>query len=405
VLCLDLDDFKLVNDSLGHPAGDDLLVRVAERLIGCLRGSDTVARLGGDEFAVLIEEGADRPLLVADRVVEAFVAPFMIDGHSLAVRPSIGLTSASADTAEVSAETLLKHADVAMYTAKRGGGGVSLFRPDMHLDDLDELSLRQDLTRAVANREIDVAYQPIVDVATGAIRGAEALARWHHPDHGHIPPLRFIPMAEQAGLIARLGLHILDKALAEFAGWAQPDNAPPLRLAVNLSAQQLTDPDFPAQAKALLDRHHVPASQLILEITEGALLTHVEAAGVVAAALDNLGVQLALDDFGVGFSSLAHLTRFPLRILKIDRAFVDPLDSQPDQRDFFAALLQLGRSLRLEIVAEGVERPAQLAELQALGCDLAQGYHLGRPTNGAAIRQSLEESATAQRQGRLQVSP
>jgi EAL domain-containing protein (putative c-di-GMP-specific phosphodiesterase class I) len=247
----------------------------------------------------------------------------------------------------------------------------------------------------VTRGEIDVAYQPIVDVATGALRGVEALARWHHPDHGQIPPLRFIPMAEQAGLITQLGLDVLDKALAEFAGWAQPDGAPPLRLAVNLSPQQLTDPDFPAQAEALLDRHQVPAGQLILEITEGALLTHVEAAGTVAAALDALGVQLALDDFGVGFSSLAHLTRFPLRILKIDRAFVDPLDTEPDQRDFFAALLQLGRSIHLEIVAEGVERPAQLVALQTLGCDLAQGYHLGRPTEGATIRQSLESlSAT-----------
>jgi diguanylate cyclase len=172
------------------------------------------------------------------------------------------------------------------------------------------------------------------------------------------------------------------------------------------SAQQLIDPDFPAQVTALLDRHHVPAGQLILEITEGALLTHVHTAGTVAAALHTLGVQLALDDFGVGYSSLAHLTCFPLSILKIDRAFVDPLDIQPDQRDFFAALLQLGRSLRLEVVAEGVERPTQLAELQSLGCDLAQGYHLGRPTDGAAIRQSLEtQSAIAQRKGRLQVSP
>jgi diguanylate cyclase len=396
VLCLDLDDFKLVNDSLGHPAGDDLLVRVAERLLGCLRGGDTVARLGGDEFAVLIEEGADVPLVVADRVVEAFRAPFMIEGHPLTVRPSIGLASASPDTAEVSGESLLKHADVAMYAAKRAGaGGVHLFRPDMHLADVDELSLRQDLTRAVASGRIEVAYQPIVDVATGEIRGAEALARWNHPVHGPIPPLRFIPMAEQAGLVVQLGLQLLDLALAEFAGWIAPVGSPPLRLAVNLSAQQLIDPGFPGQVKALLDRHRIPATQLILEITEGQLLTRVEAASVVAAALDASGVQLALDDFGVGYSSLAHLTTFPLRVLKIDRAFVDPLDTRPEHRDFFAALLQLGRSLGLEIVAEGVERPEQLAELRVLGCDLAQGYYLGRPADGATFRGSLARQFSA----------
>ncbi len=403
VLSLDLDDFKLVNDSLGHPAGDDLLIRVAERLVGCLRGSDTVARLGGDEFAVLIEEGADSPSVVAERVGEAFRAPFVIDGHTLTVRPSIGLASASADAAQVSAEGLLKQADVAMYSAKRAGaGGVQLFRADMRLADLDELSLRQDLAKVVAAGDIEVAYQPIIDVATGEIRGGEALARWHHPVHGQIPPLRFIPMAEHAGLAAELGIDILDKALAELASWVQPVDAPPLRIAVNLSAQQLIDLDFPAQTRALLARHRVPASQLILEITEGALLTDVEAAGRVAADLHAIGVHLALDDFGIGYSSLAHLSTFPLRILKIDRAFVEPLDTQPAHRAFFAAVLQLGRSLGLEIVAEGVERPQQLAALRELGCDLAQGYYLGRPVDGAAIRKALHAQATsARREGDL----
>lgn len=407
VFCIDLDDFKLVNDSLGHAAGDDVLVRVAERLTSCLRDGDTVARLGGDEFAVLVDEGgAARPPLVADRIVEAFARPFMIDGHSVSVRPSIGLARASAHIAEESSESLLKHADLAMYAAKRAGaGGARWYRPDMGLGDVaDDFRLRQDLIKAVANSDIGVAYQPIVDVATGAIRGAEALARWHHPEHGHIPPLHFIPMAEQAGLIEPLGLDILNKALAGFACWAQPGDSPPLRLAVNLSARQLTDPDFPGHVTALLDRHHVASGQLILEIAEGALLTNAEEVGAVAAALDSLGVLLALDDFGVGHSSLAQMTLFPLRILKIDRFFVEQIDTEPEQRDFFDALLQFGRSLGLEIIAEGVERPTQLTELRARGCDLAQGYHLGRPTDAAAFRQLLEmQSATADHQRQLLV--
>ena len=393
VLCLDLDDFKLVNDTLGHPAGDQLLLRVAERIRGCLRGSDTVARLGGDEFAVLIEEGADEPLAVANRVVEVFTEPFRIDGHSLAVRASIGLASASADTAEVSADDLLKQADLAMYAAKRAGTiGVQTYHADMHLADLDELELRQYLSAAMTAGDITVAYQPIVDVRTGVLRGAEALARWHHPVYGQVPPSRFIPMAEQAGLINQLGHTVLDAALAEFATWTQPADSPPLRLAVNLSGQQLTDRDFPKRVSALLRRHGVAADQLILEITEGALLSNIDSAVTVADALDTLGVQLALDDFGTGYSSLAHLTGFPLRMLKIDRAFVDPLDTEPEHRDFFAAVLHLGRSLRLEVVAEGVERPSQLVALQELGCDLAQGYLLGPPMDGAAMRLFLRGS-------------
>ena len=247
VLCLDLDDFKLVNDTLGHPAGDQLLLRVAERLRGCLRGSDTVARLGGDEFAVMIEEGADEPLAVANRVVEAFTEPFRIDGHSLAVRASIGLASASADTAEVSAGDLLKQADVAMYAAKRAGTiGVQTYHADMHLAELDELELRQYLSAAMTAGDITVAYQPIVDVRTGVLRGAEALARWVHPLYGQVAPSRFIPMAEQAGLISKLSHIVLDAALAEFATWTQPRDSPPLRIAVNLSGQQLIDRNFPS---------------------------------------------------------------------------------------------------------------------------------------------------------------
>ena len=391
ILSLDLDDFKLVNDTLGHPAGDALLIRVAERLLGCLRTGDTVARLGGDEFSVLIEHGADHPLLVAHRVVDAFGAPFHIDGHSLIVRPSIGLATASADDAEVSPDSLLKQADVAMYSAKRAGtGGVHAFTPDMHLTERNELDLRQDLTRALGGPQLQVAYQPIIDVATGTVRGAEALARWNHPEHGPIPPARFIPMAEQAGLINQLGLGILDMALAEFAGWQQPSGSAPLVLTVNVSGHQLADPGFPGQVLTLLQRHHVAASQLILEISEAALLTHVEPAADFAAALDRSGVRLAIDDFGVGFSSLAHVTQFPVRLLKIDKAFVDRLDTEPDARAFFTALQQFGRSLGLEIVAEGVERPAQLAELRTLRCDLAQGYHLGRPVDGARMRESLQ---------------
>ena len=393
VLCLDLNDFKLVNDSLGHPAGDQLLIRFAERLLGCLRTGDTVARLGGDEFAVLIEDGADNALLIAHRVVDAFDAAFVIDGHSVLQRPSIGLATASPHDADVSPDGLLKQADLAMYSAKRAGaGGLHTYTPDMHLADLNELQLRHDLTRAIGGPQLQVAYQPIVDVATGAIRGVEALARWNHPEHGPIPPSRFIPMAEQADLINELGLHILDAALADFAGW-RPSRSAPLFLAVNVSGHQLRDADFPGQVLTRLQRHHITGSDLILEISEAALLTHVEQTADVAAALNLSGVHLAIDDFGVGNSSIAHLTRFPCRLLKIDKAFVDRLDTDPGARALLDALQQFGRSLGLTMVAKGVERATQLAELRMLHCDLAQGYHLGRPADAATIRESLQPGA------------
>ncbi len=384
LIYLDLDHFKLVNDRMGHAAGDALLVCVAERLRGALRTSDTVARLGGDEFAVLIEEGADESLVTAHRVVTAFNATFTIDGQALAMRASVGLVPAQPDATTMSAGQLLKCGDVAMYAAKRSDEPLAVFDATMHDSDTDERQLRLDLAAAVAGDEITAAYQPLVATGSGRLVGVEALARWTHPTRGAVRPDRFITMAEQAGLIRSLGLRMLDKALAELTGWdALGEHR--LRLAVNVSAQQLVDPAFPQQVKALLKRHGTSADRLILEITEGALISDVAPAVRVAHELDALGINLALDDFGVGYSSLAHLAGFPLKELKIDRSFVEPLGRQPEHTVFLSAVLQLARSLGLTTIAEGVERPEQMALLTDLGCDLVQGYLTGRPTDAASI--------------------
>jgi len=384
LLYLDLDHFKLVNDSLGHAAGDALLVRVAERLRGALRTSDTIARLGGDEFAVLIEEGADESLDIAHRVVNAFNATFTIDGQALAMRASVGLVPAQPQAQSVSASQLLKCGDVAMYAAKRSDEPLAVFDATMHDSDTDERQLRLDLAAAVANDQIAAAYQPLVAAGSGLLVGVEALARWTHPTRGAVRPDRFIPMAEQAGLIRSLGLRMLDKALGELTGWDALSERR-LTLAVNVSAQQLVDPAFPDQVTGLLDRHGIGAGRLILEITEGALISDVAPAVRVARELDALGINLALDDFGVGYSSLAHLAGFPLKELKIDRSFVEPLGRQPEHTVFLSAVLQLARSLGLTTIAKGVERPEQLTLLTELGCDLVQGYLTGRPTDAATI--------------------
>ena len=392
LLYLDLDDFKIVNDTMGHPAGDALLVGVAERLRGALRTTDTVARLGGDEFAVLIEEGAEKAMDLGRHVVEAFTATFSVDGHALAVRASVGLVRAPAEDAFCSADDLLRRGDLAMYVAKRSDDPLAVFDARMHDSDGDERQLRHDLAAAVAAGHITTAYQPLVDTVTGQLAGVEALARWTHAERGSIAPERFIAIAEQTGLMRELGTRMLRTALADLAHW-RTLGAERLRVAVNVSAQQLVDPDLPDQVSLLLARYAIPADRLILEITEGALISGVEPAVLVARRLDALGVNLALDDFGTGYSSLAHLARFPLRELKIDRSFVEPLGREPQHRVFFAALLQLAASLGLTTIAEGVERPEQLEILADLGCDLVQGFLTGRPTDAAAISELVVTAA------------
>ena len=377
-LC-DLDDFKVVNDTCGHGAGDELLVRVAERLRGGLRPADTLARLGGDEFAVLLEHGDDADL-VAGRLVDALSAPFVVDGSPLRLAASVGLAVVAADEPTPDRGELLVRADTAMYSAKRAGKGVvRVHQPGMSLAEVEEQRLADALRAALEAGEVEVVHQPVVAVATGQVQGLECLARWTW-DGRVVPPSAFVPVAERSGLVDLLTDHVLDVALQRLAGWHARLGDEGISVAVNVAPQDLAGRTLPSRVRRALDRWRVPADRLVLEVTESALLPDDDdAARQAARALAGLGVRLALDDFGVGYSSLAHLSSIPLDVLKVDRAFVAGLGSDPAQERFVRALLGLGRDLGLRVVAEGVERPEQLAVLAALGCDAVQGYLLSPP--------------------------
>ncbi len=378
VLFCDLDDFKLVNDTLGHAGGDALLVQVAQRLRGALRSGDTLARLGGDEFAVLLEDRGD-PLAVSTKVVDALRAPFAVAGSRVAVSASVGVTCVRTDVETPTADRLLAQADTAMYAAKRGGKGSSrAFEPGMELDELAEGALAADLEDAVRERRVELAFQPIVDLGTGRVEGVEALARWTRNGQP-VPPDVFIPVAERTGLIVPLTALVLDLACAQAARWQEGGGPSSLRVGVNLSPCSITDPELPAQVADVLARHGLRGTALALEITETALLSDPGAARIVCQALREQGVHLSLDDFGVGYSSLAHLNALPLDSLKLDRAFLETLDTDERQARFTRAVLRLADDLGVEVIAEGVERREQLVRLQALGCVYAQGYLLGRP--------------------------
>ena len=398
VLFLDLDDFKTVNDSLGHPAGDALLDAVAQRLLGATRAGDTVARLGGDEFAVLLEDTASPAdaVAAADRVRAALAAPVPLAGREMRVGASLGL--AHAHPGEGPAE-LLRNADVAMYQAKAAGKGrCVVFEPAMHAAVLERLELEADLRQALERaaalppRAADAApadalrlvYQPIVDLATGRVVAFEALARWHHPTRGAVPPLTFIAVAEETGLIVPLGRWVLREACRQLRRWdaAVPPGAAPT-LGVNLSGRQLEDDGLLADIAAALADAGVAAERLTLEITESVLMRRADALERLQA-VKALGVRLAVDDFGTGYSSLSYLHRFPVDVLKIDKTFVDGVGRAGNDGAVARAILALGTALKLRTVAEGVERADQLDGLRALGCDLAQGYLFAEPLDAAA---------------------
>jgi diguanylate cyclase (GGDEF)-like protein/PAS domain S-box-containing protein len=386
VLFLDLDDFKTVNDSLGHTAGDALLVAVAERLRDCLRGTDTAARLGGDEFAVLVEGMTDKADVtgLAKRIIAALKAPFIIAGRDMVVGTSIGIAF---DETHTTTGQLLRNADIAMYTAKRGGKGrYEIFEGDMHTAAVDQLELRADLRRALDRRELTLEYQPIVALGTGQITGVEALVRWRHPDRGMLAPNAFIPIAEETGLISELGRQVLIEACVQARRWQQlrPQD-PPLTMSVNLSPRQLlTDDLFSHIVEALTVSGLDPAS-LVLEITEGAMIHDTDTVVGRLTALKELGVKLALDDFGTGYSSFSYLQCLPIDVLKIDRTFIGMIETDNKKSTLAQAIVSLAQTMDLIAVAEGVETSTQAEMLGQMGCDMAQGYHLARPMDGAAI--------------------
>jgi diguanylate cyclase (GGDEF)-like protein/PAS domain S-box-containing protein len=390
VVLLDLDGFKGVNDSLGHAAGDELLIQVAERLAECVRAADSVARLGGDEFAFLLEEmhGPDAEY-VADRILAALSMPFIIDGKEIFIRASIGIVVSSAG--ERSPEELLRDADVAMYAAKgEGKNRFATFEPGMRIAVVDRMHLEADLRGAIERDELVLYYQPTVELATGRIAGIEALARWAHPERGLVPPEQFIPLAEDSGLIVPVGRWVLDEACRQTAQWQRRFGVHRgLAIGVNLSGRQLHEPGLVDDIEAIVSRHGLAPNSLILEITESVLMAQTEEVYSTLAGLQALGLRLAIDDFGTGYSSLSYLQSFPIEILKIDRSFVARVAAGPEDSAVARAIVKLAQTLKLDIVAEGIERQDQLDRLLELGCGNGQGYLFSTPVPASELEELL----------------
>ena len=394
VMFIDLDDFKTVNDSLGHAAGDEVLREVGRRLKIAVRPTDTVARFGGDEFAVLLDgvHGSEDSADAAARILRALEMPVDIDGKNVFPRASVGICLVGEETASPEAAELLRNADVAMYMAKRDSkGSYRVFEPAMHERVVERLELRSDLQHALAREQLELHYQPVVRLDGREILGVEALLRWHHPQRGLVPPVQFIPVAEETGLIVPIGRWVLETACQEGVRLQQRfGRANPLTISVNLSVRQLQSESLLSDVRTALELSGLPASSLVLEITESLMLVDADYALAQLFELKELGIRLAMDDFGTGYSSLSYLSRFPVDILKMDRSFV----GSKDNGALTSAILALGASLSLDVVAEGIELPEQAATLQALGCEIGQGYLFARPMTPAALADFLEIAAS-----------
>ncbi|MEO7397947.1 MAG: EAL domain-containing protein [Ilumatobacteraceae bacterium] len=387
VLFIDLDNFKVVNDSLGHAVGDELLRSMSERLRSVVRDRDMLGRFGGDEFIVMLD-GLHldmTPAAVAERIRAEMALPLLIEGSELYVTGSIGI--AYADRAGVTADELLRDADAAMYRAKtRGRDCIEAFSPGAHETSVLALRTASELRHGLERGEIVPYYQPIVDLTSGRLTGFEVLARWRHPDRGLLRPDQFLSMAEESGLIGELGASVLAGSLAQLGRWqATVTSLANVSISVNVSVRQLIDPRFLGVVADALAETGVLADSLWLEITETALMSDAKAATVALRNLRNLGLHLSVDDFGTGYSSLTYLKRFPVEAIKVDRSFVKGLGIDQDDTTIVEAVVNLGRSLGLMVVAEGVETPLQLSRLREMSCDRAQGYLFGRPRPAALI--------------------
>jgi diguanylate cyclase (GGDEF)-like protein/PAS domain S-box-containing protein len=410
VLFLDLDRFKLVNDSLGHAAGDELLVAVAGRLRAAVRREDLVARFGGDEFVVLCEglDGRSEAAAIAQRICQCLVEPFDCEGRPIHVRVSIGIalagrptaTSSALTSAPVTADAMLRDADAAMYQVKATGGasgGYRFFEPEAHELAVRRLDLEHDLRQAVERGEFRLVYQPVVDLARGRTTGAEALIRWQHPDRGLLSPSEFVELAEEIHLIIPIGRWVLEEACRQLAQWnaADPSGNCGLTMAVNLSNRQLSHhPDLLSEVTGALTRYGVRPGQLCLEVTETAVHEASGTSRSALAALSAVGVQIALDDYGTGYSSLGHLRSIPVNALKIDRAFIAGLDQHQGDDAITVAVITLAHALGMQAVAEGVESPRQRDRLRELGCDLAQGYLFAEPLDPADFEKYVFDTAS-----------
>jgi diguanylate cyclase (GGDEF)-like protein len=391
VMLVDLDRFKEVNDTLGHHYGDVLLRDLGPRLASAIGDDGLVARLGGDEFAILPANGSSGPAAVEATVSQLCATinqPFTVDELSLEVGASIGVARFPDDGLD--SHALLRCADIAMYAAKEAQTDYKVYAAEQNQHSVRRLNVLSDIRHALTGDEIVVHYQPIVDLDDRTVKGAEGLVRWQHPEHGLIPPAAFVQTVEQTGLIGPLTRHVLERSIAECAAWRRDGRA--LSVAVNLSVRNLLDRDLPREIERMLDSFGVPADALQLEITESMIMTDPERALATVSRLSDLGVRLSVDDFGTGYSSLANLRRLPIDELKIDRSFVSPMLQDESDLIIVRSTINLGHDLGLRIIAEGVEDAPTLERLAALGCDLAQGYHLSRPMSGSAFSTWLEES-------------
>jgi diguanylate cyclase (GGDEF)-like protein/PAS domain S-box-containing protein len=392
VLFCDLDRFKVINDSMGHAAGDGVLAAIAERLRAVIGPGDTVARMGDDEFVVCCEgvDDVGGAITIADRISGALAESVVVEGHEVFVTASIGIRVLTGAGPIEPAESLLRDADAAMYQAKHSGGNCSyVFDESLRQRQGSRLEIECDLHHALERGELRVHYQPVVSVTDGILAGVEALLRWEHPDKGMMLPFDFISVAEETGLIVPMGLWVLDQACQQLHDWTRL-GAGPLTMAVNVSPRQLRSPGLASQVAEILRRTGVRPGDLCLEITETALIEDVDVADGVLAALRELGVRIALDDFGTGYSSLNHLHQFPVDVLKIDRSFIAHLGSDVEATAIVTSVVHLAQALGLEVVAEGVETAGQLGQLRLFGCQLAQGYFWGRPVPADQLDRWLE---------------